>query len=158
MKHKKVILLIPCLVIIAVLLYFILMTIRCEKTVIPDNITPKEIIYLLETYWNSGNEIGISMLCSESCNIAITKKPYSFCEDILRDKVHITECEEISQNLSDTLSYPQLYDKHCFKVCWNNEDSYETDWRSGGFAFILIAKESDDENAKYKICDMFTGL
>lgn len=52
MKHKKLFvrLFITCLVIIALNAYIIIMTIRCEGTVIPDNITPKEIIYLLETY------------------------------------------------------------------------------------------------------------
>lgn len=159
MKHKRLFvgLFIPCLVIVALHVHIIIMTIRCAGTVIPDNITPKEIIYLLETYWNSGNEKGISMLCSESFNIAKVTKPYSFGEDMLREEVHITECEEISQELSATI-YPQLYDKHCYRVCWNYEESYEIDWRSGGFAFILIAKESDDENAPYKICAMFTGL
>ena len=157
MKHKKlvIILLIPFLVLIALCSHFIIMTILCERTVIPDNISPEEIIYLLETYWNGGNEKGISMLCSESYNIAVTDKPYSFGEDVLRPNVHITECEEVP---SDTIYYPHLYDKHCYKVCWNNGDSYKMDWRSGGFAFILIAKESDDENAPYKIGAMFTGL
>ena len=47
---------------------------------------------------------------------------------------------------------------HCYKVCWNKEESYEIDWRNGGFAFTLIAKESDDENAQYKICKMLTEI
>lgn len=97
------------------------------------------------------------MLCSEGFNIANTKTPYSFSEDILRKEVHITECEDVTQKLSDA-DYPQLYDKHCYRVLWNCEDSYEIDWRSGGFAFILIAKESNGENVPYKICAMFTGL
>ena len=159
MKHKKLIvrLLIPLLVLIALHSHFIIMTIRCAGTVVPDGLSPEEVIYQLETYWNSGNERGISLICSENFNIAHSKQPYSFGEDILREEVHITECEEISQELSATI-YPQLYDKHCYRVCWNYEESYEIDWRSGGFAFILIAKESDDENAPYKICAMFTGL
>ena len=158
MKHKRLFvgLFIPCLVIVALHVHIIIMTIRCAGTVIPDNITPKEIIYLLETYWNSGNEKGISMICSESYNIAVTDKPYSFEEDVLRRDVHISECEEMPL---DEIYYPKLYDKHCYKVCWNYDDGYyEPDWRSGGFAFILIAKESDDENAPYKICAMFSGL
>lgn len=158
MKQKIfVILLILFFAIFTVRIYSAVMTAQCEETVLPDSIAPKEIIYLLETYWNSGNEKGISMICSESYNIAKVTKPYSFGEDMLREEVHITECEEISQELSATI-YPQLYDKHCYRVCWNYEESYEIDWRSGGFAFILIAKESDDENAPYKICAMFTGL
>lgn len=156
MKQKIfVILIILFFAIFTVRIYSAVMTAQCEETVLPDSIAPKEIIYLLETYWNSGNEKGISMICSESYNIAVTDKPYSFEEDVLRRDVHISECEEMPL---DEIYYPKLYDKHCYKVCWNYEESYEIDWRSGGFAFILIAKESDDENAPYKICAMFTGL
>ncbi len=160
MKHKKLIvrLLIPLLVLIALHSHFIIMTIRCAGTVVPDGLSPEEVIYQLETYWNSGNERGISLICSENFNIAHGKLPYSFGEDKLRADVHITECSTVSPKLLANLSYLQLYDMHCYKVCWNYEESYEIDWRSGGFAFILIAKESDDENAPYKICAMFTGL
>lgn len=160
MKHKKLIvrLLIPLLVLLALHSHFIIMTIRCAGTVVPDGLSPEEVIYQLETYWNSGNERGISLICSENFNIAHGKLPYSFGEDKLRADVHITECSTVSPKLLANLSYLQLYDMHCYKVCWNYEESYEIDWRSGGFAFILIAKESDDENAPYKICAMFTGL
>ena len=161
MKHKKLIvrLLIPLLVLLALHSHFIIMTIRCAGTVVPDGLSPEEVIYQLETYWNSGNERGISLICSENFNIAHGKLPYSFGEDILRADVHITECSTVSPKLLANLSYLQLYDKHCYKVCWNYDDGYyEPDWRSGGFAFILIAKESDDENAQYKICKMLTGI
>ena len=160
MKHKKLFvrLLIPLLVLLALHSHFIIMTIRCAGTVVPDGLSPEEVIYQLETYWNSGNERGISLICSEDFNIAHGSLPYSFGEDKLRADVHITECSTVSPRLLANLSYLQLYDKHCYKVCWNKEESYEYDWRSYGFAFILIAKESDDENAQYKICKMLTGI
>lgn len=160
MKTKKLLMicLIPCLVIMLSLIYNTIMTKRCESTIIPDDLTPEEIIYQLEAYWNSGNEKGIAMLCSENYNIASSDRAYSFYEDILRTDVEITECEKMSETVIDELGYPQLYDKHCYKVCWNCVNDAEIDWRSGGFAFFLIAKENSDENTPYKICAMFTGL
>ena len=59
MKQKIfVILIILFFAIFTVRIYSAVMTAQCEETVLPDSIAPKEIIYLLETYWNSGNEKG----------------------------------------------------------------------------------------------------
>lgn len=160
LKHKKapIFIVVLCLPAAVYFIYCFVMTIYCEANLPPSYLSPEEIIYKLEAYWNSGNEKGISMLCSENFNIASSERSYSFYEDVVRTNVEITECEKMSETVIASLGYPQLYDKHCYKVCWNCTNDAECDWRSGGFAFFLIAKENADENTPYKICAMFTGL
>lgn len=158
MKLKKLWIIIPIILLTAVIFYTAIMTTRCEATLPPNDLMPEEIIYRLADYWNTGNERGISMLCAEDNSIAVSEMPYSFSEDVLRKDVKISQCVRVYPETENTLIYPEYYDKHYYKAVWNCEDSYEIDWRSGGFAFFLIAKESEDENAPYKICSMFTGL
>ena len=161
MKPKKIriiiwVILLPVIVCIAYCIFCAEMTSRCEKTVLPRDLAPEEVIYRLAEYWNSGNEKGISMLCTESFDLAVSEKPYSFYEDVIRKDVRITECSEMTVEMTDEI-YPQFYDKHYYRVMWDS-DNIELDWRSSGFAFFLIAKDSDDENAPYKICSLATGL
>ncbi len=157
MKPKKMRIIIPIILLPIIAVFFLctVMTVRCAMTSPPDDLAPKEVIYQLAKYRNSGNEKGISMLCSESCNIAVSEKPFSLYECIIRENVKITECSEIAAPKDSR--YPKLYDKHYFRVIWDS-DSIEWDWRSNGFAFLLIAKESEEESAPYKICSMFTGF
>lgn len=161
MKRKKIriiiwVILLPMAAYIAYGIFCAEMTSRCEMTVLPRDLAPEEVIYRLAEYWSSGNERGISMLCTESFDMAVSDMPYSFYEGVIRKDVKITECSEITDETTDGI-YPQFYDKHYYRVIWDS-DNIEPDWRSGGFAFFLIAKEVDDENAPYKICSLVTGL
>ena len=152
MKAKKFLTAIAVIVVLILIniIYTAAMISRCSSQLPPDNLTPEEVIYQLVEYWNTGNQKGISMICAEDYQIQTSDEAYSFYEDVIRKNVVITECTDVTEVISDDI-YPQFYDKHYFRVSWDG-DNIEWDWRSGGFAFFLIARE--DENSQYKICSM----